>query len=73
MEVKLTAGVVVWMIDKEKREGQWPVQGQARLRSWSMGGATGRKLCNYLAQRSKVRKEKPPWKWNLTGSENRYK
>ena len=46
------------MIDKEKREGQWPVQGQARLRRWSMGGATGPKLC--LAQRSKVRKEKPP-------------
>ena len=28
MEVKLTAGAVVRMIDKEKREGQWPVQGQ---------------------------------------------
>ena len=31
---------------------------QARLRRWSMGGAIGPKLC--LAQRSKVRKEKPP-------------
>ena len=28
MEVKLTAVVVVWMINKEKREGQRPVQGQ---------------------------------------------
>ena len=71
MEVKLTAGVVVRMIDKEKREGQWPVQGQARLRRWSTGGATGPKL--RLAQRSMVRKEKPPWKWNLTGSGNPFK
>ena len=30
--------------------------GQARLRRWSMGSATGPKLC--LAQRSKVKKEK---------------
>ena len=37
MEVKLMAGVVVRMIDKEKREEQWPVQGQARLRRWSVG------------------------------------
>ena len=37
MEVKLTAGVVVRIIDKEKREGQWPVQGQARLRRWVNG------------------------------------
>ena len=58
MEKKVTAGVVVRMIDKEKRKGQRPVQGQARLRMWSMGDATGPKLC--LAQRSKVRKENPP-------------
>ena len=31
MEVKLTDGVVVRMIDKEKKEGQRPEQGQARL------------------------------------------
>ena len=31
------------------------MQGQARLRRWSMGGATCPKLC--LAQRSKVRKK----------------
>ena len=43
MEVKLTAGVVVRMVDKEKREGQWSVEGHARLRRWSMGGATGPK------------------------------
>ena len=50
MEVKLAAGVVVRMIDKEKREGEWPVQGQARLRRWSTGGATGPKLqcCSYF-------------------------
>ena len=57
MEVKLTAGADIRMLDKEKREGQSPVQGQARLHRWSTGGATGPKLC--LAQRSKMRKEKP--------------
>ena len=58
MEVKVMAGVVVRMIDKEKREGQRPLQGQVRLCRWSMGGATGPKLC--LAQQNKERKEKPP-------------
>ena len=52
MKVKLTVGVVVRMIDKEKREGQCKAR---HLRRWSMGGVTGPKLC--LAQRSNVRKK----------------
>ena len=43
MEVKLSAGVVDRIIDEEEREGQWPVQGQAWLRRWSIGGITGPK------------------------------
>ena len=34
------------------------MQGQARLRRWSMGGAISPKLC--LAQRSEARKKKNP-------------
>ena len=55
-EVKLTAGVVVRMIDKEKKEGQWPVQGQARLRRWSTGGATGPKTMFSSTEQGEKRK-----------------
>ena len=36
------------------------MRGQTRLRRWSMGGVTDPKLS--LAQRSMVKKEKPPLK-----------
>ena len=60
MYVKLTAGATDRIIDKEEREDQRLVQGQVRLRRWSMVAQPAQKLC--LAPRGKVRKEKPPRK-----------
>ena len=56
MEEKLSAGVVDRIIDEEEREGQ------CKARHGYVGGQweaqPAQKLC--VAQRSKVRKEKPP-------------
>ena len=59
MEVKLTAGLVVRMIDKQKIEG---ISDQCKARHGYVGGQWVAQAAqnNVLAQRSKVRKEKTP-------------